>query len=248
MNYNKWLIVIPARLASQRLANKPLQSIAGKALIIRVYENIKILKSKGAEVTVATDSEEILSLCQNEAIACQMTSQEHKSGTDRCLEVALKSKHPFIMNVQGDEPFLSIEDLTALAKSLENNTKAHLATLCHPKLDKSELNCPNTVKVISDERNFALNFSRIAKNDSLEKTSSLQNKHRKHIGVYAYRRQSLIDFCSFSVAESEARERLEQLRALENKMNILLVEAQHNSLGIDTLKDLKMAQEIFTKA
>ena len=195
MNFNKWLIVIPARLASQRLANKPLQSVAGKALIVRVYENIKILKSKGAEVTVATDSEEILSLCQSEAIACQMTSHKHKSGTDRCLEVALKSKHPFIMNVQGDEPFLKVVDLIKLMETLESSSHDSIATLAYKSNDMEDLHDSNIVKVTMDKFGNALYFSR-SPIPAFANTEKKPRYFHKHIGVYAYTCNSLKYFCT----------------------------------------------------
>ena len=248
MNFQDWLIVIPARISSQRLLRKPLQDLGGKALIIRVFENIEILKTLGSQVLIATDSQEILETCRQEDVPCQLTSCEHKSGTDRCLEVALQYPHPYIMNIQGDEPFLKTSDLKKLAKSLEESKEVAIATLAYPKISQAEWASPNTVKVVGDKKDHALYFSRSPIPYPQIGASTNTKQAAKHIGVYAYKRQCLIDFCSLSTSPLEELEKLEQLRALENQMKILLVYSEHPSLGIDTEEDLKEAREAFAKS
>ena len=116
--WSDWLIVIPARLKSTRLPEKPLQDLAGKPLIVRVYERLKPLVALGAEIVVATDSEKVQEVCSNANVPCTLTSESHESGTDRVFEVSQAKPQEYILNVQGDEPFVNIQDLERLAQRM----------------------------------------------------------------------------------------------------------------------------------
>lgn len=241
-NYKNWLIVVPARLCSSRLPRKPLQDLAGKPLVIRVAENLEPLRKAGAELIVAIDDQEVAEVLSKAGISYKLTRTDHASGTDRCWEIAAKYEHPFILNVQGDEPFIDTNDLSLLMSSLEQHRSADIATLVYSNSNTRQLDDPNIVKAIRTKDGFALYFTR-----------SPAPYHRdgkalsfwQHLGVYAFRREALQHFCRFDQSPLEKIERLEQLRALENHMKIFLTEAKVMTHGIDTLEDLDAARARF---
>jgi 3-deoxy-manno-octulosonate cytidylyltransferase (CMP-KDO synthetase) len=245
MNLDQWLVVIPARLNSQRLPRKPLVLICGKPLIVRVWENLQALKKHGAQLVVATDSDEVVALCTSHGISVELSSPDHPSGTDRCNEVASRYPHPFILNVQGDEPFIDCNDLVGLMKQMQAHTTADMGTMIVSESNPEQLVNPNTVKVVKDAHNYALYFSRLPipywRDNS---TDAYLGGHYLHLGVYAFRRAALSRFCSFPLGHLEAAEKLEQLRALENAMRIYLVEAQSHHSGIDTPEDVVRAEKM----
>ncbi|MDQ3235589.1 MAG: NTP transferase domain-containing protein, partial [Pseudobdellovibrionaceae bacterium] len=150
MIWNNWLIVIPARLSSTRLPQKPLADLCGKPLVVRVYERLKPLAKKGADVVVATDSQLVMDACLRHQIPSVMTDAAHQSGTDRCAEVARRRPKPFIMNVQGDEPFIHCGDLEALAR-LMIQTGVGMGTMMHRNTRKADYENPNCVKVVVND-------------------------------------------------------------------------------------------------
>lgn len=242
----EWLIVVPARLHSTRLPEKPLKDLHGKPMIVRVCENLQPLEALGAKLVVATDSEAILKVCHKHGIDAAITSKAHKSGTDRCYEVALKFKHKFILNVQGDEPFVSCTDLEKLCSSFIKQDSADMATLVFGDSDLSSFNDPNNVKVVTTKNMRALYFSRSS--IPYDRSPSLpQPVFLSHLGVYAYAIETLEKFVNFEPSELEKTEKLEQLRVLDNDMSILCVLAEKKTHGIDTQEDLDRAVEVLKK-
>jgi 3-deoxy-manno-octulosonate cytidylyltransferase (CMP-KDO synthetase) len=242
-----WLVVVPARLASQRLAEKPLQDLGGKPLIVRVHENLEPLRRLGAQTVVATDAHVVMAACQKVNVPCVMTSEAHESGTDRCNEAAQGTSQPYVMNVQGDEPFVSTEDLVRLARGLENKAEAGMATLVFAQKDPAMARDPNVVKAVRSAEGYALYFSRapIPYVREARDQGHLPLPFWQHLGIYAFRRDALQAFCDLKPTFLERTEKLEQLRALENGWKILLEPAAHMSRGIDTPEDLEAARARF---
>ncbi|MGE0173030.1 MAG: 3-deoxy-manno-octulosonate cytidylyltransferase [Oligoflexales bacterium] len=242
-DWKNWLIVIPARLGSTRLANKPLVDLCGKPLIVRVYERIKTMESAGGKVIVATDHVMVEKACKDHRVPVAMTSPLHPSGSDRVKEVAEHFDRPFVLNVQGDEPFVSVADLDALRSGLELSKQPEMATLCHESEDPEDYSNPNVVKVVATQGREALYFSRAA--IPHYRNASGSRKFLKHLGVYAFERSTLFKFCALPPGLLETKESLEQLRALENGIKILLVQASRPGIGIDTPEDLERARANF---
>lgn len=144
---SRWLVVIPARLASTRLPEKPLQLLGGKPLIARVYENAKPLEQFGAKIFVATDSKKIAQACAVFGLPYEMTGIHHESGTDRTFEVANRHPRDFVMNLQGDEPFLALEDLCSLCASLQSASHAQMATLAYDNHEAADFQIPTWLKL-----------------------------------------------------------------------------------------------------
>lgn len=241
-NLQDWLVVIPARLASQRLPKKPLQDLAGKPLIVRVRENLIPLERMGARIVIATDHQEIEAVCAKFGFESMMTLPSHASGTDRCQEVASQFKYPFILNVQGDEPFINKVDLLALIDGFTRTTLP-MGTLFYRSTDLADYQSPNVVKIVATPMNTAIYFSRAAvpydrdqRNGEIGAVDFLQ-----HLGVYVFRHETLAAFCKMPPSVLEKREKLEQLRAVEAGWQIHLQEASRRSLGIDTKEDLDAA-------
>lgn len=245
VQWKDWLIVVPARLHSTRLPRKPLADIKGKPLIVRVFDRLRPLVDAGAHVVVATDATEIQNCCQIFGIPCSMTRVEHTSGTDRCWEVASQHGHPFVMNVQGDEPFINIDDLTALAAAFYQSPKPEMATLVHKNMNAADFANPNVVKAVRGHNNFALYFSRSGVPYTRNRDPQEPFFFWQHLGVYAFQKNTLAQFCGLPPSALELRESLEQLRALDHRITIKLVEAHHPSIGVDTPEDLEAARAKF---
>ena len=234
-----WLIVIPARLASQRLPRKALQLVHGCPLILCTYANLAPLAAQGADIIVATDAKEIFDLCKKNSVPVQMTAASHICGTERCHEVAVPHTCHYVLNVQGDEPEVACHDLLSLCQHLEVLAKSKdevMATLVFASNDKHAYHDANVVKVVADCHDRALYFSRCplpyAAGDGMPPV------FLKHIGVYAYSRAALTRFCASPPADLEKQEKLEQLRALALGIPLYLWRAANDSKGIDTAADL----------
>ena len=244
-NLKNWLIVVPARLHSTRLPEKPLADLCGKPLIIRVCERLAPLKEKGASIIVATDSQKIADICIKANVAFAMTKADHQSGTDRVFEVSKNHDQNYILNVQGDEPFVNLEDLNRLMITMEASTEKLMGTMVHRCFDKKAFLNPNVVKAVVSKSNKALYFSRSPIPHSREEENF--DGFWQHIGVYAFKKSTLREFCEFSSSDLENFEKLEQLRALDNNIAICTTIAEKPAIGIDTLEDLEEAREYFTK-
>lgn len=241
------LAVIPARYASTRFPGKPLVDIGGKTMIRRVYEQVTQSRRVDAAV-IATDDERIYEHVLSFGGEVRMTRAEHPSGTDRCAEVALYfPKAKFILNVQGDEPFVQPEQIDLLADTLTGSSKFAIATLAK-KIEQPEmLFNPNVVKVVFSEQNGAVYFSRhpIPFVRGVEPENWLaQQVFYKHIGLYGFRRKTLLDIARLSPTPLERAESLEQLRWLEHGLRIAVGVTELETTGIDTPEDLEKIRRL----
>jgi 3-deoxy-manno-octulosonate cytidylyltransferase (CMP-KDO synthetase) len=237
----KAIAVIPARLASTRLPRKMLREIAGKPLIGVVYEAVRSSPLL-ADVIVATDSEEIMDACRRHGWNAQLTSANHRSGTERVHEVSGHEPADVYVNVQGDEPMVRAEQLATLLGVMEN-AQAQVGTVMTPAAEVDIKN-PNAVKVVTDLSGRALYFSRAT--IPFDRDGG-RPRYFKHLGLYAYRKPVLDRFVTLSESSLEKSERLEQLRFLENGIPIFVGETPHDSVGVDTEEDLQRVIEILGK-
>lgn len=237
----KTLIVIPSRFQSSRFEGKPLADIGGKSMVQRVYEQAG--KCSEADLcVVATDDQRIIDHVQQFGGMAMMTSPAHQSGTDRCAEVAAKyPEYDLVVNVQGDEPFINPAQIDDLILFLKNASDFSIATQKKKITDPEELFSPNVVKVTASLQNIALYFSRapIPYYRGLQGEEWCKNSdYFKHIGLYAFKRDQLIEINTLPVSCMEKTESLEQLRWLENGITIGVQETTYQSIGIDTPEDL----------
>jgi 3-deoxy-manno-octulosonate cytidylyltransferase (CMP-KDO synthetase) len=243
-----FVVVIPARYHSTRLPGKPLLEIAGKSMIQRAWEGAK--QSSADAVIVATDDQRIYQAVRDFGADVEMTSIDHSSGSDRVQEVVQKlgfSPDQIVVNVQGDEPLLPSELIDQVAINLKNTPPAGIATLASVLTKESEFKNPSVVKVVRDKNGFALYFSRSQIPQSL--TFKSVDVGFKHIGIYAYRLGVLNRFVSYPIGDLERVERLEQLRALENGIQIHVGIVEHDlPKGVDTQADLDHARDYFVSA
>jgi 3-deoxy-manno-octulosonate cytidylyltransferase (CMP-KDO synthetase) len=233
------IAVIPARLASTRLPRKVVQKIAGKPMVGHVYEAAK-RSSLLHDVIIATDSEEVIEVAQANGWKAQMTSTQHRSGTDRVYEVAKRFQADVYVNVQGDEPLARPEHFEALLKPMRRPEVAvsTLRTPCPPH----DIANPHAVKVVTDKNGRALYFSRSAIPCDRDQRGGIQ--YYKHLGFYAYRRAALERFSNLPESRLELAEKLEQLRFLENGIDIYVEETAFDTVGVDSEEDLKRAEEM----
>lgn len=247
----KFLGIIPARYASTRFPGKPLADIGGKSMIQRVYEQVKPCLD---DVWVATDDERIEKAVRDFGGQVVMTSDKHKSGTDRCLEAAQKiaGEYDVIINIQGDEPFIQASQIEALKECFLRNPETKLATLVKPFTVSDGFEAllnPNSPKVVLNPEGKAMYFSRsvvpylrgIPQEKWLEK-----GIFYKHIGIYAYRRETLANIATLPQSPMELAESLEQLRWLENGYQIQTAVTNIENIAVDTLEDLKKIREYMT--
>ncbi len=232
-------IIIPARLASTRLPAKPLLRETGKYLIEHVYEQALRVKHV-SQVIVATDSQEIIDAVTSFGGVAMMTSEAHPSGTDRVAEVAEKLDSPIIINLQGDEPGIEPEYLELLAELLREEPSAQMATLAVPFQNVSDFQNPNAVKVVYGEKNRALYFSRSPipfVRDGSPDFSASPPYCLHHLGLYAYRRESLLELAKMKPHPLEQLEKLEQLRALATGWFLRVGVVPTAGKGVDTPDD-----------
>ena len=235
MQLNEVAIIIPVRYGSTRLPGKPLIEVNNKPIIQWVYERASLSKLAG-NVIAATDDINIFNAVKKFGGRVEMTSSDHQSGSDRIAEIV--KKNPAIkiaVNVQGDEPLISPESIDSTIKCLIDDEKADIATLARIIDDREEIENPNTVKVVLDKSNYAMYFSR---SPIPYERNSDQASHYGHIGLYAYKRESLIKMTELEQTQLEKAESLEQLRALENGMRIKVIIVNYKPIGIDTEEDL----------
>jgi len=240
--------IIPARYGSTRLPGKPLANIGGKPMIQHVYEST--LKAPGLDrVLVATDDRRIERAVKNFGGDVLMTSRRHVSGTDRLAEVARKIKADWLVNVQGDLPFIHAETIARAVTPMRRNPALPMGTVCTPIYDIKEWHNPNVVKVLRDRAGFALYFSRApvpyARQSGIDSSGSRARETRlwgyRHLGLYVYKRDFLLKFARLQPTALEQVESLEQLRALENGYRIYVAQVDERSIEVDTPADLKKA-------
>ncbi len=216
-------------------------------MVVRVVENLAPLSERGAKVVVATDSAEIIDVVTSHGYQAELTSVNHESGTDRAAEVALRRDEPYILNVQGDEPFIDTQSLMNLMTSVAHSPSLDMGTLVF-KANRPELaKDPNVVKAVRSHLGFALYFSRsaIPYDRSAKERGYIPDGFWQHLGVYAFPRAKLLEFIKLGVSPLEATEKLEQLRALEAGWKIWLEPALKASRGIDTKEDLEAARGFY---
>ena len=237
--------LIPARYGSSRFPGKPLALIAGKPLIQRVVEQCQKAKSL-AEVIVATDDERIFSAAQK-FCHVEMTAANHPSGSDRIAEVASKVGCDAVVNIQGDEPMIDPAVIDAVAGALE---QCEMSTAATRIKTIAELDNPNGVKVVVNAAGRALYFSRRTIPYLREAASRSPSEQLaafaflKHLGIYGYRRETLLRLVKFPVSPLENAEKLEQLRALENGIEIAVVQVDYDSVGVDAPEDVERVEKI----
>ncbi|MDQ3290909.1 MAG: 3-deoxy-manno-octulosonate cytidylyltransferase [Bacteroidota bacterium] len=238
--------IIPARYASTRFPGKPLVSIQGKTMIQRVYEQAS--QARLSKVLVATDDERILAEVQRFGGEAILTASHHQSGTDRCFEAYTRYNvpHDFIVNIQGDEPFIQPEQINLLISCFENPT-TQLATLIKPIETSAELFNPNSPKVVVNQHQEAIYFSRQPipyLRGADESTWAKKHQYYKHIGIYGYRSDILEQITQLPPSPLEKAESLEQLRWLENGFKISVSVTNQETFGIDTPEDLEKALQL----
>ncbi len=249
----RFVVIVPARLASTRLPRKPLADIGGVPMVVRVA---RAAAASGAErVAVAADSPEIVDACSAHGVEALLTRADHASGTDRlaeaveCLGLA---DDALVVNVQGDEPLMPAAVVRRVAEALEKRTDCAIATACHPLHDAAEFFSPNVVKVVTDANGRALYFSRAPIPWSRDAFAAGRDRlppglpARRHIGLYAYRAGFLRRFPQLPPAPLEQHESLEQLRALAHGFGIAVVELPEAlPPGVDTPEDLERVRALF---
>ena len=239
----KIIAVIPARYASTRFPAKLMQDLGGKTVILRTYE-AAVSTNLFDDVFVVTDSDLIFNEIISNGGKAIMSVKEHESGSDRIAEAVENMNVDVVINVQGDEPFINKKPLEELIEVFKNDTeeRVDLGSLMFQITDKEEINNPNNVKVITDQQGFALYFSRSV--IPFPREENVGVRYMKHIGIYAFRKEALMDFYRLPMLSLEASEKLEQLRYLEYGKRIKKVETSHGSIGIDTIEDLEKARKL----
>jgi 3-deoxy-manno-octulosonate cytidylyltransferase (CMP-KDO synthetase) len=239
--------IIPARYASTRFPGKPLAPIAGKPLIQRVVERCRQARSLG-EIIVATDDQRIADIAR-QFCRVEMTREDHPSGSDRIAEVASRTDCDAVVNIQGDEPLIDPAVIDAVAAAL---VRDEMSTAATPIRNPAEYDNPNVVKVVVNAAGRALYFSRRTIPYLREAASRSANEQLaafpflKHLGIYGYRRETLLRLVKFPMSPLEQAEKLEQLRALENGIQIAVVKVDYDSVGVDVPDDVKRVEEILT--
>ncbi len=245
--FMKPVAVIPARYGSTRLPGKPLLDLCGRPIIQRVYDQAKAA-GIFSRIIVATDSEEIFRIVETFGGEAVMTSPEHRCGTERLAEAAAKISEDYIINIQGDEPFLHPAMLQELWESFKTESVAVMGTFQHSFSKEEDPRNPHAVKVVTDENGYALYFSRSLipyrkPGDDREKiTGPAKGGWFKHVGVYIYRRDFLLLYPTLSRSFLEVAEGLEQLRVLAHGYRIRVYTTDFETVGIDTETDLLEAR------
>ncbi|UUC44518.1 3-deoxy-manno-octulosonate cytidylyltransferase [Flavobacterium cerinum] len=239
----KIIAVIPARYASTRFPAKLMQDLGGKTVILRTYESA-LQTGLFDDVFVVTDSDLIYNEIVSNGGKAIMSIREHESGSDRIAEAVEHMDVDVVVNVQGDEPFINKEPLEKVLQIFkEDTTKAvDLASLMREIKDPKDIENPNNVKVIVDQKGFALYFSRSV--IPYPREVNVGVRYMQHIGIYAFRKEALLDFYRLPMLALEASEKLEQLRYLEYGKRIRMVETEHVGIGIDTPEDLEKARKM----
>ena len=237
------MIIIPARLASTRFPQKVLADIGGLPMVVRTAKRVAHLD----RVVVAADDEIIIKICKEHGIEAMLTSTTHKSGTDRiheCATILNLDDDELIINVQADEPFIEpdvVESLMKKLKSLQTLKEPFIMGSCYNAINSDSAQDPNLVKVVLDDEDSAIYFSRSA----IPYNQGGGAKYFGHIGIYGFSKKSLKEFCSLKDAPIEDIEKLEQLRAIYHQKKITMVKVASTGFGIDTQEDLERAVEIF---
>jgi 3-deoxy-manno-octulosonate cytidylyltransferase (CMP-KDO synthetase) len=252
---NRFVVIVPARLASTRLPRKPLADIGGVPMVVRVARSAA---ASGADrIVVAADSPEIVDACSAHGVDALLTRADHASGTDRLAEAVEHlglADDALVVNVQGDEPLMPAAVVRRVAEALAQRTDCAIATACHPLHDAAEFFSPNVVKVVTDANGRALYFSRAPIPWSRDAFASARDRlppglpARRHVGLYAYRAGFLRRFPQLPPAALEQHESLEQLRALAHGFGIAVIElTEALPPGVDTPEDLERVRALLLR-
>jgi 3-deoxy-manno-octulosonate cytidylyltransferase (CMP-KDO synthetase) len=243
MSSEKVVVVIPARYGSTRLPGKPLVSLAGQTMIQRVYDRAKAAKSVH-EVIVATDDERIIQAVKSFGGQARMTRQDHRTGTERVAEVAAHVEGDVFVNVQGDEPLLDPTAVDTAVEALLEDEHNAVATVATPIKSPSDIMDPNVVKVVLDFDDNALYFSRAPIPWVRDTKADMQVRHMKHLGLYVFRRDALLEYPTLPQGELEKIEQLEQLRWMENGTKIRVAEVEHDAVSVDVPEDVARVEKL----
>jgi 3-deoxy-manno-octulosonate cytidylyltransferase (CMP-KDO synthetase) len=238
----KTLVIIPSRLSATRLPGKPLLKINGLSIISHVFK--KAEEANIGEVIVATGDQEIIDDVKKNGGQAILTNNQHQTGTDRIYEAIEKidnSNIDLVMNLQGDEPLMNIDDIKNLNNQMIKNN-AELGTLASNTLEKEFYQNQNIVKVITNESLNNSNFPEAI--DFMRKISDSRKNVYHHLGIYCYQKETLKNFISFNQSSNEVKHKLEQLRALDNNIKINVALAKSSPIGVDTEEDLMAIKKI----
>jgi 3-deoxy-manno-octulosonate cytidylyltransferase (CMP-KDO synthetase) len=240
------VIVIPARFGSKRLPGKPLVSLAGKPMIQRVYERAK-MAARAQRVIVATDDERIAQAVETFGGVARMTRPDHRTGTERVAEVAAHEKGDVFVNVQGDEPLLDPAAVDTAIDALLEEPAAAIATVATLIKTSADIMDPNIVKTVVDFDNNGLYFSRAPIPWVRDTASKIQVRHLKHLGLYVFQREALLEYPTLPEGELERIEQLEQLRWMENGVKIRVAEVEHDAVSVDVPEDVARVEKLLQK-
>ena len=246
MDNKKVIVVIPARYGSTRLPGKPLAQIAGQPMIQRVYERAKMATSVGS-VIVATDDRRIISAVEAFGGQARMTRADHRTGTERVAEVAAHTAGDIFVNVQGDEPLLDPAAIDAAVAALIEDPPAQIATVATPIKVPADIMDPNVVKTVLDFDGNALYFSRAPIPWLRDAAANLAVRHLKHLGLYVFQRDALLEYPTLPQGDLERIEQLEQLRWLENGWKIRVAEVHHDAISVDVPEDIARVEKLLQK-
>jgi 3-deoxy-manno-octulosonate cytidylyltransferase (CMP-KDO synthetase) len=246
MSLRKVVVVIPARYGATRLPGKPLVSLAGKPMIQRVYERAKLAKTPD-RVIVATDDERILHAVEAFGGEARMTRSDHRTGTERVAEIAAHVDGEVFVNVQGDEPLLDPAALDTAVNALLEEPRADVATVATPIKTPADIMDPNVVKTVLDFDGNALYFSRAPIPWVRDTASKIQVRHLKHLGLYVFQRDVLLEYPTLPQGELERIEQLEQLRWMENGVKIRVAEVEHDAISVDVPEDVARVEKLLQK-
>ncbi len=242
----KIIAMIPARYRASRFPGKLMKTLNGKTVILQTYQNV-VATDLFDDVIVVTDSQIICDHLMQHNAKVMMSKKEHDCGSDRIAEAVEDIEADIVINVQGDEPFTSREPLQALIEVFKNDSREEidLASLMFELEDEEEIQNPNNVKVVVDNQNFAMYFSRSP--IPYKRDKDFIAPVYKHIGIYAFRKQALLDFASWDMTTNESVEKIEAIRYLEHGKKMKMLVSLEKPVGIDTPDDLEKAKSIFEK-
>ena len=246
MQAGKVVVVIPARYGSTRLPGKPLVQLAGKPMIQRVYERAKLAGSVN-QVIVATDDARIVEAVEKFGGEARMTRSDHRTGTERVAEVAAHVEGDVFVNVQGDEPLLDPQAIDTAVGALLEEPAASISTVATAIKTPADIMDPNVVKTVLDFDGNALYFSRAPIPWVRDTGTKIQVRHWKHLGLYVFQRDALLEYPTLPQGELERIEQLEQLRWMENGWKIRVAEVEHDAVSVDVPADVARVEKLLEK-
>jgi 3-deoxy-manno-octulosonate cytidylyltransferase (CMP-KDO synthetase) len=241
------VVVIPARYGSTRLPGKPLVSLAGKPMIQRVYERARMAE-RADRVIVATDDERIVKAVESFGGEARMTRPDHRTGTERVAEVAAHVEGDVFVNVQGDEPLLDPVAVDTAVNALLEEPAASIATVATPIKTPADIMDPNIVKTVLDFDGNALYFSRAPIPWVRDTAGKVLARHLKHLGLYVFQRDALLEYPTLPQGDLERIEQLEQLRWMENGWKIRVAEVEHDAVSVDVPGDVERVEKLIRDA